>query len=316
MSAEIVIATEQLTRRFGATTAVDQLDLNVERGEIFGLLGHNGAGKTTTVRLLNGVLTPSAGKSNVLGFDPASQGAELRHKTGVLTETPSLDDRLSARDTLTIFADIFGVAKEKVKTRVDGLLDQFGLLERATERVGGYSKGMRQRLAIARTLLHEPELIFLDEPTAGLDPVATRELHNLIIHLSRDQQRTVILCTHNLVEAQKLCHRVAVMAQGKLLACGTTAELRGRYSRSQRLQIEIDPTQKSQAVATIQALPGVKEVVALNGDNGDATLSVQGVGYDETPSFVQTLVAHGIALYRVLPEEASLEDVYFALQEK
>lgn len=314
MSRETVIATEQLTRHFGATVAVDHLDLTVERGEIFGLLGHNGAGKTTTVRLLNGVLTPSAGKATVLGFDPATQGATLRRKTGVLTETPSLDDRLTARDTLTIFADIFGVAKEQMTSRVEGLLAQFDLQERANERIGGFSKGMRQRLAIARTLLHEPELIFLDEPTAGLDPVATRELHNLIIHLSREQQRTVILCTHNLVEAQKLCHRVAVLAKGRVLACGTTNELRARYSHSQHLQIEVAPTQKTQAMAVIHTFPGNPGVAMLNGENGEGTLSIQGVSYDDTPSLVQHLVANGIALYRVLPEEASLEDVYFALQ--
>lgn len=316
MNSESVISTRQLTRRFGTTLAVDQLDLNVQRGEVFGLLGHNGAGKTTTVRLLNGVLSPSAGNAQVLGFDPAKEGAALRHKTGVLTETPSLDDRLTARNTLTIFAEIFGVAKAKVKSRVDELLDQFGLSERANDRVGGFSKGMKQRLAIARTILHEPELIFLDEPTAGLDPVATREVHNLITRLSREEQRTVILCTHNLVEAQKLCHRVAVLAKGKVLASGTTAELRNRYSRSQRLQIEIDPAQIEQAIAHIQTLPDVLEVNQLRDEfNGEGVLSIQGIGYQGIPQFVQALVASGIALYRIVPEEASLEDVYFALQE-
>ena len=314
MSAETVISTQQLTRKFGDTTAVDHLDLKVERGEVFGLLGHNGAGKTTTVRLLNGVLTASSGSANVLGFDPGSEGAALRKKTGVLTETPSLDDRLTARDTLTIFAEIYGVASAQVSRRVDGLLEQFGLTERARDRVGGFSKGMRQRLAIARTILHDPELIFLDEPTAGLDPVATREVHNLITRLSREEQRTVILCTHNLVEAQKLCHRVAVLAKGKTLASGTTAELRARYSRSQRIQIEIDPAQKDAALALIKTLPSVVDVTQASGEGDENVLSVQGIGYQNVPAFVQGLVAKGIAIYRLVPEEASLEDVYFALQ--
>ena len=320
MTSEIVISTDQLTRNFAATTAVDHLDLQVHRGEVFGFLGHNGSGKTTTVRLLNGVLTPSSGSANVLGFDPTVDGAKLRRQTGVLTETPSLDDRLSARDTLTIFAEIFGVARHKVNERVDGLLDQFGLIDRAKERVGGFSKGMKQRLAIARTILHDPELIFLDEPTGGLDPVATRDVHNLITRLSRDEQRTVILCTHNLVEAQKLCHRVAVLAKGKVLASGTTSELRARYSRSQRLQIEIDPAQREEAIMLIQGIPGVVEVKQSVSENGElnevaeGTLSIQGIGYDGIPNLVVSLVAGGIAIYRLLPEEASLEDVYFALQ--
>lgn len=320
MTNEAVISTNQLTRNFATTTAVDHLDLQVNRGEVFGLLGHNGSGKTTTVRLLNGVLTPSSGSANVLGFDPVVDGARLRRQTGVLTETPSLDDRLSARDTLTIFAEIFGVAPNKVNTRVDGLLEQFGLSDRAKERVGGFSKGMKQRLAIARTILHDPELIFLDEPTGGLDPVATRDVHNLIRRLSRDEQRTVILCTHNLVEAQKLCHRVAVLAKGKVLASGTTGELRARYSRSQRLQIEIDPAQLAVAISLLQRIPGVTEVKQSANENGEmgevaeGTLSVQGIGYDGIPNLVHLLVAGGIAIYRLLPEEASLEDVYFALQ--
>src|SRR5512136_3477292 len=160
-----VISINQLTRCFKETTAVNQLSLEVQAGEIFGFLGHNGAGKTTTVRLLNGVIDPTSGSMRVLGFDPQVKGPELRARTGVLTETPSLDERLTAWDNLSIYADLYGVPRKAVKSRISELLTEFDLADRAHEKVGGYSKGMKQRLALARALLHNPRVIFLDEPT-------------------------------------------------------------------------------------------------------------------------------------------------------
>src|SRR5512133_599418 len=216
-----VIQISSLSRRFGEKNAVDRLTLEVQAGEIFGFLGHNGAGKTTTVRLLNGVLEPTSGEACVLGLDPQKEGPTLRARTGVLTETPSLDGRLTARDNLSIYADLYSIPQEKVAMRVNAILAEFELADRADEKVGGYSKGMKQRLALARALLHQPEVLFLDEPTDGLDPVATRHVHMLVTRLSRDMKRTVFLCTHNLVEAQLLCDRVAVLEHGRLLAIGT-----------------------------------------------------------------------------------------------
>lgn len=203
----LVIQTDNLTRRFGSLLAVDEVFLTVAEGEIFGILGHNGAGKTTTVRLLNGVLSPSAGEVRVLGLDPATRGPELRRCTGVLTETPSLDERLTARENLEIYADLYGVPRSDVDGRIDGLLEFFGLSDRVEERVGTYSKGMKQRLALARTLLHEPDLLFFDEPTAGLDPVAARQVHELITEISHEERRTVVMCTHNLGEALGWCKK-------------------------------------------------------------------------------------------------------------
>ncbi|MDQ2691235.1 MAG: ABC transporter ATP-binding protein, partial [Chloroflexota bacterium] len=191
-----VIQTSSLSRRFGEKNAVDQLTLEVHPGEIFGFLGHNGAGKTTTVRLLNGVLEPSDGKATVLGLDPQTEGPALRARTGVLTETPSLDERLTAQENLSIYADLYGVPRGDVAERVKALLVDFELLERAHDKVGGYSKGMKQRLALARALLHRPEVLFLDEPTAALDPVAARHVHRLVENLARREGSTVFLCTH------------------------------------------------------------------------------------------------------------------------
>ena len=180
-----VIQISAISRRFGEKNAVDHLTLDVQAGEIFGFLGHNGAGKTTTVRLLNGVLEPISGNARVLGLDPQTEGPALRARTGVLTETPSLDERLTARDNLSFYADLYNVPRADVPGRVNSLLTEFELADRAGEKVGGYSKGMKQRLALARALLHKPEVLFLDEPTAALDPVAARHVHALVQNLAR-----------------------------------------------------------------------------------------------------------------------------------
>ncbi|HEX9109250.1 MAG TPA: ABC transporter ATP-binding protein, partial [Longimicrobiales bacterium] len=226
-----------LSCRFGDLLAVDGLTLQVGAGEVFGLLGHNGAGKTTTIRLLTGLLAASAGSAGVLGHSPATAGAEIRGRTGVLTETPSLEERLTAEENLTYYGRMYGVAAAALRSRVPELLADFGLEERARDRVGTYSKGMKQRLALARALLHDPELLFLDEPTSALDPVASRQVHERVEALRR-RSRTIVLCTHNLVEAQRLCHRVAVLRQGRLLALGTPAELGERYGAT-RVVLEV-----------------------------------------------------------------------------
>lgn len=250
-----VIQISSLTRRFGETNAVDHLTLEVQAGEIFGFLGHNGAGKTTTVRLLNGVLESTSGEAKVLGLDPQTQGPTLRARTGVLTETPSLDERLTARDNLTIYADLYNVPLADVPARVNFLLTEFELADRADEKVGGYSKGMKQRLALARALLHKPEVLFLDEPTSGLDPVAARHVNVLVENLARREGCTVFLCTHNLVEAQKLCDRVAVMEHGHLVALGTPLELTRQYVKRLDVDLEVDPAQMELALQILQGLP-------------------------------------------------------------
>ena len=305
-----VIQISSLTRRFGETNAVDQLTLEVQAGEIFGFLGHNGAGKTTTVRLLNGVIESTSGEAKVLGLDPQTQGPVLRARTGVLTETPSLDERLTARDNLSIYADLYNVPLANVSTRVNDLLTEFELADRADEKVGGYSKGMKQRLALARALLHKPEVLFLDEATSGLDPVAARHVNDLVENLARREGCTVFLCTHNLVEAQKLCDRVAVMEHGHLVALGTPAELTRQYVKRLDVDLEVDPAQMELILPIMQELPQLvigpvkqeKEIFTL-------TLS----GREAIPELLNILVQKGLHVYRLAPQEADLEEVYFAL---
>ncbi len=307
MNSDTAFVADGLTRHFGEVVAVDHLTLEVQAGEVFGFLGHNGAGKTTTVRLLNGVLAPTSGTARVLGLAPMEQGPALRRRTGVLTETPSLDERLTARENLEIFAALYGVPRREIAARVQELMEVFQLDNRADEKAGDYSKGMKQRLAIARALIHRPELLFLDEPTSGLDPVATRQVHDMITHLSHDEERTVFLCTHNLDEAQKLCDRVAVLEHGRIVAMGTPEELANKIGRTQRLELQVERGDEETALRLLNEAPGV------SAHRKDGVLIAAGAEWAAIPGLITSLASAGVRIYRVAPLEASLEDAYFAL---
>ncbi len=310
---DTVISINQLTRCFKETKAVDQLSLDVHAGEIFGFLGHNGAGKTTTVRLLNGVIEPTSGSMRVLGLDPQVDGPKLRARTGVLTETPSMDERLTAWDNLSIYADLYGVPRTEVRKRINELLAEFDLADRAQERVGGYSKGMKQRLALARALLHKPELLFLDEATSGLDPIAAHHVNQLIERMARRENHTVFMATHNLVEAQKLCDRVAVLEHGKLVALGTPAELTRQYVR--RLDVEIEVAEE-QIQATRSVLRSLPELVLGEPAQPNGALIVTIDRHESIPEVLACLVQNHIRVYRLAPQEVNLEQVYFTLHEE
>lgn len=301
----IVARTTNLTRDFGTKTAVDSLDLEVRRGEVMALLGHNGAGKTTVVRLMNGVLAPTAGEVSVFGLDPLKAGSEVRRRTGVLTESQSLEERLDARQNLRYYAALYAHPLAETEERVEQLLDTFGLLEAADRKVGGFSRGMKQRLALARALLHDPEFLFLDEPTAGLDPVAAKQVVGLIGAQSREAGRTVLLCTHNLAEAQQVADRVAVLRAGKLVAVGTPNDLVAALGERSRLRLTVGRS----------GLAAAKDV--LDGktfkEEDDGALVLEGTLLEEVPSLVRALVAAEVDVYSLVPAEPTLEDVYFSL---
>jgi len=314
---DIIIRTENLTRHFGDVVAVQDLTLDVLAGEVFGFLGHNGAGKTTTVRLLNGILGATSGAVEVLGLNPLTDGPALRRRTGVLTETPSLDDRLTANETLTVYGRLYGVDRGRLRTRVGELLEKFDLLDRGDDLVGGFSRGMRQRLALARTLLHDPEVIFLDEPTAGLDPVGRRAVHDLITELSRSGGRTIFMCTHDLAEAQKLCGRVGVMGQGALVALGTPEELAHSLQKGVRLEIELDERPGPTLLAPQTETPAPTSFrPTLTWDEVTHIASTWLPTRASIPGLIDTLVASGARIYGVKRQEPSLEDVYFALHDR
>jgi len=305
-----IISVHNLTRRFGEKVAVDKLTLEVNAGEVLGLLGHNGAGKTTTIRLLNGILAPDEGQIRVLGLDPVTEGPILRRRTGVLTETPALEELLTANENLRIYADLYHVPRAEVESRVEELLITFDLTDYADKKVGSYSKGMKQQLALARAMLHKPDILYLDEPTDGLDPVAARLVRELIIKLSHQEKRTVFLCTHNLVEAQQMCDRVAVLEQGHLQALGTPTELVHQLERRMRLRLDIEVSSQSVPLALdiLNTVPGIAVDTKSNG-----IVTILGADREMIPRLVAMLAEADVSIYRVTPYEPSLEDVYFAL---
>ena len=298
--AEMVIRTEGLTRDFQTTRAVDGLSIEVPRSAVFGFLGPNGSGKTTTIRMLLGLLEPTFGKVSVLGFDAASQSDEIRLRSGCLLEYSGLYERLSAEDNLELFGRIWKIPRLDRRTRIQELLQAFGLWERRREAAGVWSRGMKQKLAVARALLHRPPLIFLDEPTAGLDPVAAAALREDLAALARREGVTVFLTTHNLPEAEKLC---------SLLAEGSPEELRAQKA-GHRAQV-LGRGFSEQILAMAQARP---EIRSARLENGQLLVEMQ----DHSPMapLVSMLVGAGAEIEEIRKERASLEDVFLTLMEE
>ena len=292
---------------FGELVAVDQLSLEVAVGETFGLLGHNGAGKTTTIRVINGVLARQAGSVEVLGLDPATDGEAVRARTGVLTETPSLDERLTANENPAFYGRLYAVPPSELGDRVAASLRAFSLEDRGGDATAGFSRGMKQRVALARTLLHDPDIVFLDEPTAALDPVAAREVHELVEGFRRDRRRTVVLTTHNLIEAQRLCDRVAILQRGRALAIGTPAELARAVDSVGSVVIVVGPGEVGRAQVVL-GKAGFRDVGV---EGGSVRVAVHSP--DAIPSAVRALVVAGLAIHRVAETEPDLEAAYFAL---
>jgi ABC-2 type transport system ATP-binding protein len=304
-----IIDVNNLERTFGLNRAVDKITFRVEQGEVFGLLGPNGAGKTTTVRLLNGILPPSGGTMRVFGLDPATQGGQVRSQTGVLTETPSHYERLSARDNLRFFGTLTGIPEAELPNRVDEMLTFFDLFHRGGDKVETFSKGMKQRLALARALIHRPPLLFLDEPTSGLDPEAAQQVNELISGLSRRSGQTVVLATHNLLDAQRLCDRVAILNKGRILAIGSLVELAQKLWPVTWVDIDLRGALAESAAEKIKALRGV---IQASGEN--ESLAVQVEAQEIIPLVVAALASEQFPILKVNPRDYTLEDIYFALQ--
>ncbi|MBM2621666.1 ABC transporter ATP-binding protein [Actinoplanes sp. LDG1-06] len=286
------------------------MTFTVGRGELFGLLGPNGAGKTTTIKLLNTLLIPTSGSARVCGFDVESQTREVRRRIGyVFGGDRGLYDRLSALDNLRYFAELYGVAPRDQKRRIAELLDLVGLAGREGERVEGYSRGMRQRLHIARGLLHSPDVLFLDEPSIGVDPVAARELRRTVADLAATGT-TVLLTTHYMAEADELCDRIAVIADGRIQALGTPAELRHRADGRRVVEVEAYGVPES-AVDALRGLPGVRET-AVEARGALQLLTVHSDAHVDVQGDVLRELA-GIRLGRVDSREPTLEDAYVAI---
>jgi ABC-2 type transport system ATP-binding protein len=302
-----VIQASHLTRRFGLRTAVNDVTFEVGRSEIVALLGPNGAGKTTTLRMLAGLIAPTSGSIAIDGqVLTRATGGTLRNRIGFLTEAPGLWDRLTIKENLRVYARLYGLGD--ADRRIDRTLELFALQDRRATLAAELSKGMRQKVALARTLLHEPAVLLLDEPTSGLDPEVTRNFRMLL-----DERRAagcaILVSTHNLDEAERLADRVAVLHE-RLVAIDEPAALRARLTTGRVVvRVEGDPTAY---VPTVQAIVGPAAVVAVEG----TMLAVQLADADrQTPSIVNALVAAGANILEVRPEMPALEDVYLHLME-
>lgn len=303
-----VIRAEGLGKRFGERWAVRDLTLEVGRGEVFGFLGPNGAGKTTTVRMLAGMIAPTEGRAWISGIDLAGGQDIVRSRIGLLTESPGLYERLSAAANLDFHAKLHGLSGPKRRERVRACLDLLGLWDRRDDLVSGFSKGMKQKLAIARAVLHEPVAVFLDEPTSGLDPEAARDVRAFIRDL-RDTGRAIFLCTHNLDEARRLCDKVAVF-RGRVLRFGTPAELE-REVLSHRVGVRLAGGPEPY-LALIEALPMVRGVEMTD---GQLVVVLDSLDQD-TPALVRALVEAGADVQRVAEIDSALERAYLAIVEE
>ncbi|GMU61245.1 MAG: daunorubicin resistance protein DrrA family ABC transporter ATP-binding protein [Myxococcaceae bacterium] len=298
------LVVEGLAKRFGERSAVSGLSFEVKQGEVFGLLGPNGAGKTTTVRMLTGLLNPSEGKANVCGVElPLSgDGTALRKRVGLLTEQPGLYDRLTAHENLRFFIRLHELDEARAWARARKYLERFGLAGREEEPVGGFSKGMRQKLAIVRTLVHEPDVIFLDEPTSGLDPLSARTVRDAVAELAAEG-RTLVLCSHNLAEVERLCTRVAVI-KNTLRTVASLTELR-REGLALDVQVEGEAARFVSALRALPSPPGSQ----VEGSRLKVHLS----GEAQAPDVVGALVAAGARIHSVTRAARPLEEAYLEL---
>ena len=304
----VVLRTERLTKRFERLTAVQDLDLEVHEGEVFGFLGPNGAGKTTTLRLLCALIAPTSGRAEVAGFRLGAEDEQIRASVGILTEQPGLYERQSAEDNLLFFAALFGLPRAVARDQTERYLRLMGLWERRREAVATFSRGMKQKMAIARAAIHEPRIIFLDEPTTGLDPDAARTVREFIAQI-RGEGRTVFLCTHNLDEADRLCDRIAFFRRS-VIRIDTPARFRAElYGHA--TEFRILPSPRAEDLARIQAIEGVTDATTENGSiivsSVDPLLA--------NPRIVRALVGAGAEIAYVSDRKVSLEDVYLRVVE-
>ena len=301
------ITTSHLTRRFGHALALDGLSLDIPRGIVFGFLGPNGSGKTTTIRLLLGLIRPTAGEAVVLGHDVRTAARAVRARTGVLLEHTGLYERLSAEANLDYYARIAQLREADRRARVREMLTQTGLWDRRGQPIRDWSRGMKQRLAVARALIHRPELVFLDEPTAGLDPLVAAGLREDLAAMVKRDGTTVFLTTHNLTEAERMCQQVGVIRSGRLLAAGRTDELVRRGDKPSVVSFA-GRGFDDRIAAMLQARPEVRGVRRQN-----ATLQVEMAEGADVSRLVAAIVNAGGDVEEVRRTRASLEDLFLDL---
>jgi ABC-2 type transport system ATP-binding protein len=303
------IFSENLTRDFGAVRALDGVSLEVPAGTIFGFLGPNGAGKTTTINILLGLIAPTSGHAEVMGFDTTTHAEAIRARTGALLEHTGIYEHLSAEDNLEFYGRVWNIPSSERSARIRTLLTHMGLWERRKDLAGTWSRGMKQKLALARVILHNPELVLLDEPTAGLDVVSSNTIRDDLESLTANDGTTVFLTTHNMAEAERLCSQVAVLKEGRIVAVGHPDSLRARAGRP---RIEIVGRGFSEtSVAALEARP---EIIKVDVSNGHMAIDLA-KNLDAAP-LIGLLVQAGVQVEEVRRGAASLEDVYLTMMEE
>ncbi|MCG3217253.1 MAG: ABC transporter ATP-binding protein [Candidatus Heimdallarchaeota archaeon] len=311
----LALETTQLTKDYETKDtflrAVNDLTVAIEESEIYSLLGPNGSGKTTTVRMLAGILKPTLGSANVLGYDIVKESQQLRANVGLLTETPALYERLTVRQNLEFIAKLYDVPKEEIRHRVEEIVDLFDISEKIDLPSGSLSKGMKQKVAIARAIFHNPKVIFLDEPTSSLAPESAKIVRDQIIKLAKKEKRTFFICTHNLFEAERLSTRVGIINHGMLIAQGSPAVLR--------------EMKKDEAVTILRFVnwkPGIEsflkklnvEIVDINPDQKTISVSISDIE-TQTPEIIKNLVNQKYQMIEVRHEYPTLERIYLELVE-
>ena len=292
-----------LVKRFGSFTAVDGIDFDLTRGEAFGFLGPNGAGKSSTMRMIGCVSPPTGGELSILGMDPVAQGREIRARLGVVPQEDTLDVELTVRENLLVYGRYFGLPRDVIRERTAELLEFVQLSDRAADQVEPLSGGMKRRLTIARSLINEPDILLLDEPTTGLDPQARHLVWDRLFRL-KQQGVTLVLTTHYMDEAEQLCDRLVVMDGGKIVASGSPRSLIGQYSTPEVLELRFDPADHDQAAEKVAAVPTERREVLADrillyvADGETALAAVHGLGLEP----VTSLVRH-----------STLEDVFLRL---
>ncbi len=297
-----MIVAENLEKKFEDFVAVNSINFTVSTGEVMALLGPNGAGKTTTIRMLTSILAPTQGRASVNGYDVIDQPKKVRESVGVLTENHGLYNRMPADEYLDFFGQVYGLDSKIRTERIEELFSQFGLSNAASQRVGEYSKGMRQKLALARSLLHDPPVLLLDEPTSAMDPESARLVRNMIKDMQTNE-RTILICTHNLSEAEELADKIAIIQNGSIIEIGTPAELRQKLLGPPRYEIRFTE-------GDFQLDDSIHQLVNVIEENSFGFIYSCEVPEEINPQLIHILINQGKKIVYVREVRRSLENIY------
>jgi len=303
-----LIRTENLTKKFGEFVAVNEVTLSVAAGEILALLGPNGAGKTTTVRMLGSILQPTSGNAIVAGYDVVRDARGVRSSVGLLTEFPGLYHRMKADEYLHFFGELQGLSRAQREQRIEELMKRFGMWEARNKRLGEYSKGMRQKIALIRALIHDPRVLFLDEPTSAMDPQSAKTVRDAIAEL-RSADRAFILCTHNLAEAETLADRIAIIKEGRIIALGTPPQLKSQLLGNPLLEMRLGQPLDG-------LLPAIESLVAVEEKGDDWFRYRTDAPAEINPLLVRHLTEEGARIVTLSEVVRSLEEVYLRIVEE